>query len=71
MVLYFLYKNLVLTLPHYFHAFNTGFSGTAAYEDWSISFFNLLFTNTPCGWRAIFDFDVNPDWDGNAIKPYI
>ena len=71
MILYFLYKNLVISLPHYLHAFNTGFSGTSAYEDWSISFYNLIFTNFPCGWRAIFDFDVSPEQDGSAIKPYI
>ena len=71
MVLYFLYKNLVITLPHYYHAFNTGFSGTSVYEDWSISFYNLIFTNFPCGWRALFDFDVSPEWDGDAVKPYI
>jgi phospholipid-transporting ATPase len=70
-VLFFLYKNLVMTLPHYFFAFNTGFSGTSFYEDWSLTFYNLIFTNFPCGWRAIFDFDVSPELDGNAVKPYI
>ena len=60
-----------MTLPHYFFAFNTGFSGTSFYEDWSLTFYNLIFTNFPCGWRAIFDFDVSPELDGNTVKPYI
>jgi phospholipid-transporting ATPase len=59
MILYFFYKNLVMTLPHFLFAFNNGFSGQTIYDDWYIALFNMGFTAWPLAWRAMLDQDVN------------
>ena len=53
MILYFFYKNLVMTMPHFLYAFNNGFSGQTIYDDWYIAFYNVGFTVWPLVWRAV------------------
>ncbi len=52
MLLYFFYKNLVLTLPHIMFAFYNGLSGATIYDDFYITSFNMFFTAWPVIWRA-------------------
>ena len=54
MILYFFYKNMLFTLPQFLFAFYNGFSGQTIFEDWYVSFYNLLFTSVPLVVRAIF-----------------
>jgi magnesium-transporting ATPase (P-type) len=54
-ILYFFYKNLVLTAPHVFYAFMNGFSGQTIFDDYYITFFNLFYTSWPLVIKACFE----------------
>lgn len=58
MVLYFFYKNMVVTLTHFFFAFVNVFSAQTVFDDWYISLYNTIFTALPLVVRACFDQDV-------------
>lgn len=68
-ILYFFYKNLVLTIPHLFFAFYNGFSGQTMFDDYYISFYNLFFTSWPLLIKATFDQDINYEIEGEAVRP--
>lgn len=55
LVLYFFYKNLVLTAPHVYFAGLNGFSGQTIYDDFYISFFNLFHTSWPLTIKTMFE----------------
>jgi phospholipid-transporting ATPase len=59
MILYFFYKNMIFTAPQFFFAFFTAFSAQTLYDDWYITFYNMIFTALPLIFRATFDKDVN------------
>ena len=46
-ILYFFYKNLVLTLPHLLYAINSGYNGSLIYDEYYIVCFNMIFTAWP------------------------
>jgi len=74
LILYFFYKNLVLTVPHAYFGFMNGFSGATIFDDYYISFYNLLFTSWPLVIRALFEQDINYKMEGDDIKklyPYL
>lgn len=60
MIIYFFYKNIVMTLPAFYYSFYNAFSGQTFFEDYSLSLYNMCFTNFPVMVRAVFDFDVSP-----------
>ena len=60
MILYFFYKNLVFTMPQFFYTFYCAYSGQTAYDDWYITFYNMIFTAVPLIVRALFDRDLVP-----------
>ena len=68
MILYFFYKNLVMTFPHYFFAFYCSFSGISLFDSYYIAYFNMVFTAWPLCFRALFEFDVNVEMDGPIIE---
>lgn len=79
MILYFFYKNMILTTAQYVFLFYNGYSGQTIYDDWYISFYNLAFTSFPLIVRALFDKDIyyrywNRDEDGintsDLLKEY-
>ena len=53
MILYFFYKNLVLTFPHFMFAFFNGFTGQTIFDDYYITFYNMIYTAWPLVIRAI------------------
>jgi P-type E1-E2 ATPase len=53
MILYFFFKNMLFTSPQFILAFFSGFSGQSTYDDWYISFYNLIFTSIPLVVRAV------------------
>ena len=67
-ILYFFYKNLVLTIPHMYFAFMNGFSGMTIFDDNYISFYNLFFTSWPLVIRALFEQDINYVLEGDDVK---
>ena len=58
MILYFFYKNMVVTIPQFFYGFLCAYSGQTIFDDWYITFYNMLFTALPLVIRAIFDQDL-------------
>lgn len=65
MILYFFYKNLVFTLPQFFFAHFCAYSGQTVYDDWYLTFYNLVFTALPLFMRALFerDYEVPYRWE--------
>lgn len=59
MILYFFYKNMVMTLPQFYFSFFCGFSGQTVFDDWYITLYNLVFTCFPLLVKAILDQDVD------------
>jgi len=69
MILYFFFKNFIFTIPQFFFAFYSGFSGMTLYDDWYVSLYNILFTAVPLIIKALFEKDiVDPDEDREAIS---
>ena len=58
MIVYFFYKNMIFTIPHFLFGFLCCFSGQTIFDDWYISLYNLLFTSFPLVMRSIFEKDV-------------
>lgn len=59
MIIYFFYKNMIFTIPHFFFSFLCGSSAQTIFDDWYISFYNLFFTALPLIVRAVFEQDVD------------
>lgn len=68
LVLYFFYKNLVVTLPHVFFAFYNGFTGQTIYDSFFIAYYNLFFTSWPLVIKATFEQDVNYQLEGQEVR---
>lgn len=59
MIIYFFYKNMIFTIPHFFFSFACASSAQTIFDDWYISFYNLFFTALPLIIRAVFEQDVD------------
>uniref|UniRef100_A0AAX7TLR6 Phospholipid-transporting ATPase n=1 Tax=Astatotilapia calliptera TaxID=8154 RepID=A0AAX7TLR6_ASTCA len=59
---YFFYKNFTFTLVQFWYAFFCGFSAQTVYEDWFITFYNMVYTALPVLGMCLFDQDVNDRW---------
>ncbi|KAG8901247.1 hypothetical protein FRB99_005456 [Tulasnella sp. 403] len=55
LILYSFYKNIVLYMTQFWYSFFNNFSGQIAYESWTLSFYNVLFTVLPPLVIGIFD----------------
>jgi phospholipid-transporting ATPase len=67
-ILYFFYKNLVMTFPHLLYAFTNGYSGLSVFDDYYVSFYNLFFTSWPLIIKALFEQDVSYEKEGYEIR---
>ena len=70
MILYFFFKNFLFTIPQFFFAFYSAYSGQTLYDDWYLSLYNMIFTSLPLLFKAIMEQDVNDD-DGEFVKRMI
>ena len=59
MIIYFFYKNFLLTLNQLYYAYQCLGSGQTIFDDWNISLYNLLFTSLPLCISALTDSDIN------------
>lgn len=59
MIIYFFYKNMIFTIPHFFFSFACASSAQTIFDDWYISFYNLFFTALPLIMRAVFEQDID------------
>jgi phospholipid-transporting ATPase len=55
LILYSFYKNIVLYMTQFWFSFFNNFSGQIAYESWTLSFYNVLFTVLPPVVMGVFD----------------
>ncbi|THU89359.1 calcium transporting ATPase [Dendrothele bispora CBS 962.96] len=55
MILYSFYKNIVLYMTQFWYSFFNNFSGQVAYESWTLSLYNVVFTVLPPLVIGIFD----------------
>ena len=58
MIQYFYYKNIAISLPHFLFCCYNQFSGQTLFDDYYITFYNLIFTSWPVLIRAMFDQDI-------------
>ena len=70
MILYFFFKNFLFTIPQFYFAFYSAYSGQTLYDDWYLSLYNMIFTSLPLLFKAIMEQDVNDD-DGEFVKRMI
>jgi hypothetical protein len=70
MILFFFYKNFILTIDHFFFSFYSNFSAQTTIDDWLIGLYNLLLTAFPLGTRACYDWDFCDD-DGKLIHKFL
>ena len=79
MILYFFYKNMVFTVCQFYFSFVCGWSGETIYDDYYITFYNLIFTALPVIVRAVIEQDVyyrfpvsitKEDLEDNDAVPY-
>ncbi|KAL9684673.1 hypothetical protein QQ045_022114 [Rhodiola kirilowii] len=59
MINYFFYKNIAFGFTLFYYEAYASFSGIAAYNDWYLSFYNVLFTSLPVIALGVFDKDVS------------
>ncbi len=59
MILYFIYKSVIFTVPRLLFAFYNAFSGYPLYDDYYIALYNVVFTALPLLIRALFEQDFN------------
>jgi phospholipid-transporting ATPase len=55
LILYSFYKNIVLYMTQFWYSFFNNFSGQIAYESWTLSLYNVVFTLLPPLVIGIFD----------------
>ena len=67
LILYFFYKNVLITIPHLTFTMYNLFSGQTIFEEWYIAGYNAYFTNMPTIIRASTDIIVHPDLDGEDL----
>lgn len=67
---YFFYKNFAFTLVHFWYAFFCGFSAQTVYDEWFITFYNLMYTALPVLGMSLFDQDVNDYWSMHFPELY-
>lgn len=58
MIQYFFYKNIIFAFPQFVYCFFNAFSGQTIYDDFYITFYNLIFTSWPVIIRAVLDQDI-------------
>ena len=55
---YFFYKNFIIAIPQLLFMFYNAFSAQTIFDDWYITFYNMLFTAVPVTFRAVIDMDI-------------
>lgn len=63
-ILYFFYKNAVVSMPQFFFAYFNAYSAMVVFDEYYIQGFNTLFTSIPPGALAVIWWDIAVDIDG-------
>jgi phospholipid-transporting ATPase len=67
MIMGFFYKSYIFCLIHFFFGFYNCFSAQTVYDDWLLTFYNILFTFYPIIVKSFTDCDLKPS-DGKIIR---
>jgi phospholipid-transporting ATPase len=67
LILYFIYKNVICTMPHLFYTHWNLFSGQTIFEEWYIAGYNAVYTNITTLFRGTSDIIIHPDLDGEDL----
>ena len=67
-ILYFIYKNLVFTLPQFYFAFFCAYSGKTVYDDWFITVYNMVLTALPLMIKGVFEKDLRVPTRGQVLQ---
>ena len=67
-ILYFIYKNLVFTLPQFYFSFFCAYSGQTVYDDWYITVYNMVLTALPLMVKGIFEKDLKVPSRGQVLQ---
>ena len=59
MILYFFYKNFILSFSQFYYSTRCLASGQTIIDDWYITCYNLVFTSIPLGVKALTDSDID------------
>jgi phospholipid-translocating P-type ATPase (flippase) len=59
LIMYFFYKNFVMTIPQLLFVFRSGYSAQTFYESWYVSLYNFAFTSIPLMVKALFEHDIH------------
>ena len=68
-VLYFFYKNCVVSMPQFFFSYSCGFSGMTVFDDFYLNLFNVVFTNAPPFAMGVLYWDIMPEIDEGNLLP--
>ena len=68
-IMYFFYKNCVLTMPQFYFAYLSGFSALNVFDDFYVNLYNTFFTCLPCVMLGVFYWDIMPDCDQDILLP--
>ncbi|KAF4677723.1 hypothetical protein FOL47_010944 [Perkinsus chesapeaki] len=71
LVLYFFFKNMVVTVPQWLYGIFNGYSGATFYDEYYLTFFNLIFTGLAPFLLGVFDRDASPDFDKLYDLPHV
>ena len=66
-ILYFFYKNAVMTMPQFLFAYFCGFSATTVYDDFYVNLYNTFFTCLPPMSLGIIYWDLLPELDEKVL----
>lgn len=58
MIVFYFYKNILFTLGQFYFSFMNLFSRQSLYQDWLISFFNMVFTTYGLALFSLFEQDL-------------
>lgn len=71
MVQYWIYKNVAFIFALFFYGFYCAFSGTAYYDAWILTGYNVLFTSLPPLFYGFFEQDISAESTFRYPKGYL
>ena len=60
-ILFFFYKNFILTMPQFFYAYLCGYSAMSLFDDFYLQLYNAIFTALGPLALGVLYWDVHPD----------
>ncbi|KAF4714934.1 hypothetical protein FOZ63_014587, partial [Perkinsus olseni] len=63
--------NMVVTVPQWLYGMSNGYSGATLYDEYYLTFFNLIFTSIAPFLLGVFDRDASPVFDKLYDLPHV